>query len=206
MKVVNLGCESKMDSTHEPAATVSGVGANKEHLGKHQVSAAKAEPLKVGYVIIKAGKFVGHLARISSFTNNRYNMQILTDSGTANRKEDGTTRSTALVSSGFEYLNVDLPKIEAGPVGLEDLPLVVAELNRKRSELKITVSSSHSLNNGRSSAPNSALASTLVGSPSHKSKLKGKPVPDEEVLQSFGDGEESRYDMVCRYCSLLFVR
>lgn len=90
-------------------------------------------------VIIKTGKFANHLARISSLMNNRYNLQILTDEGMPNRKEDQSTKSTALVRSGFELLGVEPPSMIFGNISPKDLVVVLKKLNEKREELQVPV-------------------------------------------------------------------
>ena len=148
-------------------------------------------------VVIKTGRFTNHLARISSLMNNRYNLQVLTDEGKPNRKEDGSTRSTALVRGGFDTLSITMPRMVLGSIHDTDLPVVLAELNRKREELKLTLfetasntSSATSFTRSVSTAP----APHLIGSPSSRSRLKIKTAgEDEEQKGTIEEGEESRY-------------
>jgi len=188
---------SEPDSEHASSPRVEPSGA---------VSQTAGTSIITYLVIIKTGKFANHLARISSLMNNRYNLQIITDDGKPKRKEDQSTKSTALVRSGFDILDIPPPTLLFGSIKDEDLPMVLAELNKKREELQIrsfgseaietsgayySATSSRSSSAPRSSS-SSAPASALVGSPMNKSKLKTKSSAEEAEQRTAGDGDESR--------------
>lgn len=185
-------------STGTSPTNVPGITLSRPSL--QNVVETASGPSIIGYVvIIKTGRFTNHLARISSLMNNRYNLQVLTDEGKPNRKEDGSTRSTALVRGGFDLLHISLPRMVLGSIHDADLPVVLAELNRKREELKLTLFETASNNSSATSFPRSvpsAPSTNLVGSPTNRSRFKTKSVADDEEQKCIEDGEESRWVIV----------
>jgi len=189
---------SEPDSEQASSSRIEPSGAGNQHAGTSIITYL---------VIIKTGKFANHLARISSLMNNRYNLQIITDDGKPKRKEDQSTKSTALVRSGFDILDIAPPTLLFGSIKEEDLPAVLAELNKKRDELQLksygseAIDTSNAYNSATSDGYSSAVpkssssfapASTQVGSPINKSKLKTKASVDEMEQRTAEDGEESR--------------
>jgi len=172
------------------------VPGNAQAAGHNEVETVSGTSIIGRVVIIKTGRFTNHLARISSLMNNRYNLQVLTDEGKPNRKEDGSTRSTALVRGGFDTLTIPMPRMVLGSIHDADLAVVLAELARKREELQLTLfetasntSSAASFTRSNSTTP----APHLIGSPSSRSRLKSKTAGDEEEQKgTIEEGEESR--------------
>ena len=111
------------------------------------------------YAIIKFGKFVNRLCRITSIgANNRYNLQILDDMGVPSRRYDGAIESTALMCQKIDSL---------GP----DLEIAKEKLVKKRVELGLPNYIPRIESNNRHL--NSSLSS-YVGSPMNKYKKKVK--------------------------------
>lgn len=158
--------------------------------GSVKATSSDGEPFD--YVIIKSGKFVNCLARITSkgTANNRYNLQILTDYGAQLRRDDNALKSTSLVRNGFDVLAVP-SRIDEDGQRVADMDMVTAELFRRRDELNLP-DFTPSIVSKRSNA--SMPASALVGSPMTKSKLKvkGNTQDDTDGNSAEGDGAESR--------------
>lgn len=164
---------------------------NDDHNSSAKSSSLDGEP--GDHVIIKSGKFVNCLARISSkgTSNNRYNLQILTDDGVPLRRHDNALKCTALVRSGFDVLGVPSHQDAEGQ-SIVDIVAVTAELKKRRLELNLP-DFTPSIAAKRSNA--SISASGMVGSPMSKSKLKIKGNTQDETdgNSAEGDGGESRY-------------
>lgn len=163
------------------------------------IQRADVDPMS--YVLVKSGKFVNCLARVTSkgTTNNRYNLQVLTDYGIPIRRDDNALKSTSLVRSGFDVLVVPYT-VDADGYREVDMADVTAELFRRREELNLP-DFTPGVVSKRSNA--SIPSSALVGSPMTKSKLKikGSTQDDVDGNSAEGDGAESR----CVFCALFML-
>lgn len=153
--------------------------ANDEDLtdSNHKMGASvdilvKTNPMDI--VIIKFGKFVNRMARISSFgASNRVNLQIMYDNGELSRRSDGAIENTALLRSKFDFISSDLNE-------------AIKLLPSKRRELDLCPYEPH---------PPPARR-VQIGSPMNKSKTKPRASVDDSGGTDEDDDGESRYKIM----------
>jgi hypothetical protein len=128
-------------------------------------------------VIIKFGKYLNRMARITSIgANNRYNLQIMYDNGVLSRRNDGAIENTALVRSKFEVLSDNLE------VAMKLLPKRRLELNLSDAPPPAPPARRHT----------AGPASAQIGSPMNRSKTKPRSAGDDSGGAEDDDDGESR--------------